>query len=254
MFPIIPTLCSWSAHYSSINLFHKAPYQNCGTLTLHYLMQKACKQSSCECQVNTQGGGRGWGQQLIEQVLPGSVYNTVSPSQPSLFPFPYPLLVRNIHALLLWCNDHITKKDGLKASSWPVLQHSLNPSVMLLVTHLNLSGNHSIIHLFFVLSPFHLNYCCTIPLLSSNSSDHKGLLVLLHNDVVIKRPFSNSSRTVWCCSQANCDLACNLNESDWNSMHPTCISFGSPGKRGSLRLWKFVSPKKLGSLHHCLVQ
>jgi len=89
---------------------------------------------------------------------------------------------------------------------------------MLLVTHLNLSGNHSIIHLFFVLSPFHLNYCCTIPLLSSNSSDHKGLLVLLHNDVVIKRPFSNSSRTVWCCSQANCDLACNLNESDWNSM------------------------------------
>jgi len=54
-------------------------------------------------------------------------------------------------------------------------------------THLNLSGNHSIIHLYFVLYPFHLNYCYKIPLLSS--LDHKGLLVLLHNDVVIKDHF-----------------------------------------------------------------
>jgi len=43
----------------------------------------------------------------------------------------------------------ICKKDGLKVSFWPVLQHSLNSSVKMLdFTHLNLSGNHSIIDIF----------------------------------------------------------------------------------------------------------
>ena len=62
--------------------------------------------------------------------------------------------------------------------------------------------------------PFHFNSCCTIPPFSS--SDHKRLLVSLHNDGVIERPLSNSLRFVWCYSQANFDLACDLlNESDW---------------------------------------
>ena len=53
---------------------------------------EGCEHSSCECQVNTQGGGRGWGQQLIEQVLQGSVYYPVSPSRPSLtLPLPSPI-------------------------------------------------------------------------------------------------------------------------------------------------------------------
>ena len=129
-------------------------------------------------------------------------------------------------------------------------------------THLNLRGNHSIINFFFVLSPFHLNYCCTIPLLSS--SDHKGLLVLLYNDVLIKRPFSNSSRTVWCYSQANCDLACDLlNESDWNSMFYNASNMNqlwSTWQKRFLEIMEICIPKKhfpqksLALSNHCLVQ
>ena len=115
---------------------------------------------------------------------------------------------------------------------------------------------------FFVLSPFHLNYCCTIPLLSS--SDHKGLLVLLYNDVLIKRPFSNSSRTVWCYSQANCDLACDLlNESDWNSMFYNASNMNqlwSTWQKRFLEIMEICIPKKhfpqksLALSNHCLVQ
>ena len=73
---------------------------------------------------------------------------------------------------------------------------------------------------FCIIPRIHLNSCCTIPPLST--SDHKGLLVSLHNDGVIKRPLSNSLRTVWCYSQANFDLACDLlNESDWKERGPS---------------------------------
>jgi len=100
-----------------------------------------------------------------------------------------------------------------------------------------------------------LIYFCIIPFSlklllynsSSFSSDHKELLVSLHNDVVIEIPLSNSSRTVWCYSQANFNLACDLlnkvTGTQCSPMHPTWISCGLPGKRGSSRLRKFVSPR-----------
>ena len=45
----------------------------------------------------------------------------------------------------------------------------------------------------------------------------------------------------------------------FSNVYPTWISCGLPGKRGSLGLWKFVSPKndfpeKASPFHHCLVQ
>ena len=70
---------------------------------------------------------------------------------------------------------------------------------------------------FFISSPSHLNSCYTIPPLST--SDHKGLLVSFYTDVAIKRPSSNSWRTVWCYSHANFELASDLlDATDWHSM------------------------------------
>ena len=97
--------------------------------------------------------------------------------------------------------------------------------------------------------PFSLiNSCFTIPPLSS--SDHKGLLVSLHNDVIL----SNSSRTVWCYSQENFDLAwtylMKVTGTQCSPMHPTWISSGLPGKRGSLRLWNLYPPKTTSLRKH----
>ena len=116
----------------------------------------------------------------------------------------------------------------------------------------------------FCIIPFHLNSCCTVPPLSS--SGHEGQLVSLHNDVVIERPLSKSSRTVWCYSQANFDLACDpLNESDWNSMFSSASNVNqqwSSWQKRFLEIMEVCIPREglpskrisLGSLHHCLVQ
>ena len=140
-------------------------------------------------------------------------------------------------------------------SFWPVLQHSLNPSVHDIARFYSFQFKwkslvlHSLIY--FCIIPFSLiNSCFTIPPLSS--SDHKGLLVSLHNDVVI---LSNSSRTVWCYSQENFDLAwtylMKVTGTQCSPMHPMWISCGLPGKRGSLRLWN-LHPQKMTSLKKCL--
>ena len=152
-------------------------------------------------------------------------------------------------------------------SFWPVLQHILNPSVTLLdllISNLVEITSTPLSTYFLVLPPFHLNSCSTIPPLSS--SDHKGLLVSLHNDVVIERPLSSSSWTVWCYSQANFDLDGDLlNESDWNSMFSNASNvtqLWSTWQKRFLEIMEICIPKEwlpsksisLGSLHHCLVQ
>ena len=84
-------------------------------------------------------------------------------------------------------------------------------------THFNQSGNHSIIDLAFVSSPFLLNFCNTIPPLST--SDHHGFILSFHSNVVSRRPSTSTRRTVWCYAQADFDLACELlDHTDWNSL------------------------------------
>ena len=86
-------------------------------------------------------------------------------------------------------------------------------------THYNQSGNHSTIDLAFVSSPFLLNFCTTIPPLSS--SDHQGFILSFHSNVAAKRPSSSTHRTVWCYNQADFDRACELlDQTDWNSLCP----------------------------------
>ena len=86
-------------------------------------------------------------------------------------------------------------------------------------THYNPSGNHSTIDLAFVSSPFLLNFCTTIPPLSS--SDHQGFILSFRSNAVAKRPSSSTSRTVWCYNQADFEQARELLEqTDWNSLCP----------------------------------
>ena len=68
-------------------------------------------------------------------------------------------------------------------------------------------------------SPFLLNFCTTIPPLSS--SDHQGFILSFHSNVAAKRPSSSTRRTVWCYNQADFDRACELlDQTDWNSLCP----------------------------------
>ena len=84
-------------------------------------------------------------------------------------------------------------------------------------THFNQSGNHSIIDLAFVSSPFLLNFCNTIPPLST--SDHHGFILSFHSNFVSRRTSTSTRRTVWCYVQADFDLACELlDHTDWNSL------------------------------------
>ena len=84
-------------------------------------------------------------------------------------------------------------------------------------THFNQSGNHSIIDLAFVSSPFLLNFCNTIPPLST--SDHHGFILSFRSNIVSKRPSTSTRRTVWCYAQADFDLACELlGYTDWTSL------------------------------------
>ena len=86
-------------------------------------------------------------------------------------------------------------------------------------THYYPSGNHSTIDLAFVSSPFLLNFCTTIPPLSS--SDHQGFILSFRSNAVAKRPSSSTSRTVWCYNQADFEQARELLEqTDWNSLCP----------------------------------
>jgi len=107
--------------------------------------------------------------------------------------------------------------------------------------------------IYFCIIPFSLiNSCFTIPPLSS--SDHKVLLVSLHNDVAI---LSNSSRTVWCYSQENFDLAWTyvLNESDWNSMFSNASNVNqlwSTWQKRFLEIMELKLVSKTTSLKKCL--
>ena len=70
-----------------------------------------------------------------------------------------------------------------------------------------------------VSSPFLLNFCTTIPPLSS--SDHQGFILSFHSNVAAKRPSFSTRRTVWCYNQVDFDRACELlDQTDWNSLCP----------------------------------
>ena len=65
--------------------------------------------------------------------------------------------------------------------------------------------------------PFLLNFCNTVPPLST--SDHHGFILSFRSNAVSMRPSTSTHRTVWCCAQADFDLACELlAHTDWNSL------------------------------------
>ena len=83
-------------------------------------------------------------------------------------------------------------------------------------THINLSGNHTIIDLAFVSSLELLISCTTVPPLSS--SDHLGFKLCFY--ITLPRHLLNCvSKTVWCYQEADFEKANNfLSQLQWDSL------------------------------------
>ena len=87
-------------------------------------------------------------------------------------------------------------------------------------THINSSGNHSIIDLAFISSPELLISCTTVPPLGT--SDHHGFNLCFRGSLP-KRPSRCLRKSIWCYQDTDFNKACELlNESNWEALVNDC--------------------------------